>query len=396
MLANAAARLAPLVAGRHVLAIQDTTELNFAAHARRTRGLGRVGNGVDRGFFMHPMLVAEAAAGGGIIGLASARIWIRHKRKRPDYRRQPIEKKESYRWIAGAEQAKTALASAAMITVISDAESDIYDDFVRIPDARTHLLTRACQDRKLAGGANLYTYADSLPERDRYTLALQTTKKRAARTAQMALRFAPITICRPADCPDKSLPRAVTLFLVEAREIAAPAGVEPVCWRLLTTHVVETVAQARQIVAWYCQRWHIEQLFRTLKRQGLQLESSLVEDGKALMKLSVLALIAAVRTLQLTLARDGTSDQPAATAFDPDEIVALTYLLSTLEGQTAKQRNPFPINSLAWAAWIIARLGGWSGYASGRPAGPITMLHGLTRFAAILHGFTLARDVYIR
>jgi len=396
MLVHAAARVGPLAAGRHVLAIQDTTELNFAAHARRTRGLGRVGNGVDPGFFLHPVLVAEAEAGGGILGLAGAEIWVRHKRKRADYRELAIEEKESYRWIVGAERAKAALAQAAMVTVIGDAESDIYDAFVRIPDARAHLLTRACQDRKLADGSGLYAYAAGLPEQDRYTLALPATKKRVARTAQMALRFAPVTICRPADCPDKSLAHRVTLCLVEAREIDAPAGAEPICWRLLTTHPVHTLAQAHQIVAWYCQRWHIEQLFRTLKRQGLQLESSLVENAKALIKLSVLALIAAVRTLQLTRARDGTRDQPATVAFDPEEIDVLGYVLSTLEGKTHKQRNPFPANSLAWAAWIIARLGGWSGYASGRPAGPITILHGLTRFAGILHGFTLARDVYIR
>ena len=42
-------RLASQVAGLHVLAIQDTTELNFQRHARRTRGLGPVGNGTDQG-----------------------------------------------------------------------------------------------------------------------------------------------------------------------------------------------------------------------------------------------------------------------------------------------------------------------------------------------------------
>lgn len=396
MLASAAARLAPLVEGRHVLTIQDTTEVNFAAHARRARGLGLVGNGVDQGFFMHPLLVAEASPGGGIIGLAGAEIWCRHKRKAANYRRQPIETKESYRWIAAGETAKTALATAAMITLISDAESDSYELFVRIPDARTQLLIRACQDRRLADASSLYAHAESLPERRRYTLALPATKKRTARTAQMALRFAPVTIRRPESCPDKSLPREVTLVLVEARELDAPQGVEPVCWRLLTTHRVDTVDDARQIVAWYCRRWHIEQLFRTLKRQGLDLESSLVETGDALMKLAVLALIAAVRTLQLTCARDGTTEQPAAAAFEADEIIVLHRLLPTIEGKTEKQKNPFPAESLAWAAWIIARLGGWSGYASGRPAGPITILHGLTRFAAIIHGFTLARDVYIR
>ncbi|GAB3382237.1 hypothetical protein [Azotobacter armeniacus] len=74
-------------------------------------------------------------------------------------------------------------------------------------------------------------------------------------------------------------------------------------WRLLTTHEVDDLAQACQCIQWYCQRWHIEQLFRTLERQGLDIESSLVEDGGRLEKLEVLATSAAVRTLQLTLAR---------------------------------------------------------------------------------------------
>jgi len=47
---------------RHVLAIQDTTELNFQRHARRTRGLGPVGNGTDQGLFLHPLLAVEAMA----------------------------------------------------------------------------------------------------------------------------------------------------------------------------------------------------------------------------------------------------------------------------------------------------------------------------------------------
>ena len=396
MLASAAARVAPLAAGRHVLAIQDTTELNFEAHARRTRGLGLVGNGVDHGFFAHPVLVADAAVGGGLLGMADAQLWRRTKRKRADYRRQPIEEKESYRWLVGAEQAKAALAAAAMITVVADRESDIYEEFARIPDARTQLLTRACRDRKVGDGGCLYAYTDGLPEQQRYVLALPALKGRAARTATLALRFAPVVLCRPQACPDKSLPRALALVVVDVREIDAPEDAEPVHWRLLTTHAVESVEQARQIVAWYCRRWHIEQLFRTLKSQGLKLESSLVANGPALMKLTVLALIAAARTLQLTLARDGTTDQPATAAFAATEIAVLHRLQPTLEGATAKQKNRFTPDSLAWAAWIIARLGGWTGYASGRPAGPITFVHGLTRFAGIVHGVTLAKDVYIR
>jgi hypothetical protein len=45
--------------GLHVLAIQDTSELNYQAHAGRTRGLGTVGNGRDAGLFV------PSSAGGG-------------------------------------------------------------------------------------------------------------------------------------------------------------------------------------------------------------------------------------------------------------------------------------------------------------------------------------------
>ena len=54
--------------------------------------------------------------------------------------------------------------------------------------------------------------------------------------------------------------------------------------------------------------------------------------------------------------------------------------------------KPHPVRSLAWAAWIIARLGGWKGYPSERPPGPITFKHGLDYFRACAAGWVL-RDV---
>ena len=44
----------------------------------------------------------------------------------------------------------------------------------------------------------------------------------------------------------------------------------------------------------------------------------------------------------------------------------------------------------AWAAWIIAKLGGWSGYATHRPPGPITFHRGLARFQIMVTGRALA------
>ena len=60
-------------AGRHVLAIQDTTEFNFPGHAASKRGFGRSGNGQDLGLFLHPTIAVDAAHG-GMIGLVGAQI----------------------------------------------------------------------------------------------------------------------------------------------------------------------------------------------------------------------------------------------------------------------------------------------------------------------------------
>ena len=149
LLANAYARTAAASAGRHVQAIQDTSELNYQAHVGRVSGLGIVGNGSDVGLFVHPLLAVDAD-NGVCLGLAHLHQWNRMAKADPHYQRLPIEDKESYRWLQVAQAGKQCLREAAMVTVMADRESDIYEEWTRLPDERTHLLTRACHDRNLA------------------------------------------------------------------------------------------------------------------------------------------------------------------------------------------------------------------------------------------------------
>jgi Transposase DDE domain len=388
--AQPARALARRVAGLHVLAIQDTTELNFAAHRGRVRGLGPTGNGIDPGLFVHPVLAIDAQSR-AVLGLADIQIWTRQGAAAPDYRSQPIEEKESYRWIAGAARAQAALASAAEITVIADRESDIYEEFDRIPDAHSHLLTRACRDRALLDGGRLFTVSAAWPIRHRLALDLRAQPGRSARTAIVDLRFGEVTIKRPGRCTDKAASPQLTLRLVELEEQPGAAA-EPIHWRLLTTHAVTSVAEALQIVDWYRQRWHIEQLFRTCKQQGLDVESSQVEEAEALCKLAAIAMIGATRIMQLVQGRTGHTARPATDVVEPHLFAVLEALQKKLEGHTAKQKNPHGRHSMAWLSWIIARLGGWTGYASERPPGPKTMHRGWRRFEQIAHGWML-RDV---
>jgi len=142
MISSRALLTAAAAVGRHVLALHDTSEINYQAQRRRKRSLGTVGNGTDVGLFVHPVLAVDAQDG-QCLGLVGARIWRRTTGKAADYRKLPIEAKESNRWLEAADQAKAVLADAALVTVVADREADIYEKWDRLPDHRTHVLTRA-------------------------------------------------------------------------------------------------------------------------------------------------------------------------------------------------------------------------------------------------------------
>lgn len=390
---TAAARTAEAAAGRHVLIIEDSSEINYQAKALRKRGLGRVGNGADVGLFVHPALAVDAADG-SVLGLAAATIWRRTKSKQANYQALPIEAKESYKWLVTAQAARQALSEAPLATVIADREGDIYELFARLPDERTHVLIRATKDRALSEHGRLFAALAGQPEAGRLVFELEARPGRPGRTVNLAVRLAKANIRQPRIGADRRDPPSLSLNIVEVREIDPPSPKEAVMWRLLTTHDVDTLADAGRIVDLYRRRWIIEQTFRTLKSQAIDIEESLLADGEALERLAATTLIAATRIMQLVHGRDAAGTAFKATRlFAADEIAVLDALVRKLEGKTEKQKNPHPKHSLAWAAWCIARLGGWNGYASERPPGPVTFSHGLQRFHAIADGFALANSL---
>lgn len=381
-----AGQTAPACAGRHVLAIQDTSEFNFRTAVERRRGLGEIGKGVGRGLLLHAMVAVDADTR-GCLGLVSGRLWTRSGRRRVPHSQRSLADKESERWLSTAEAAKSILAEAAQVTVVADRESDIYAEWARLPGPRFHLLTRAMHDRATADGGRLSTAA--LRSAGKGKIEIVARPGRPARRAELTARFGPVTLTRPGTTPEAGLPKTVTVNLVEVIEENPPAGAEPVMWRLLTTHDIADAAMAWRVVGWYRARWLIEQLFRILKQQGLQLEDSQIETAGGLLKLTAIAAHAACITLQLVQARDGHSQQPIDVVFTPVEVQTLEALLPTVEGATAAQKNPHPRHSLAWAAWIVAKLGGWDGYQSSKPPGPITFRHGLEYFHSIALGWSL-------
>ena len=386
-----------LCTGKDVLVLQDTSEINLDNHRNRLQrntGIGLTGNNKDLGFFMHNSLVLDAREE-TVLGFSDIQLWHRDEDKLDKEERQyktlPIEEKESYKWIKACQESKRHLSSSASITFIEDREGDIYEQFASIPDERTHLIIRSRDNRRLSDGSKLFDALSDQAMAGSYQIELVTDIRKGIekRTASVEVRFCKVSIAKPASVKKTAMATAVELYAIEVKETDENVS-NPIKWRILTTHMVSSYEQAVGIVNNYRTRWYIEQLFRLLKKKGFAIESSELETGWAIRKLTVMALNAALRVMQLLLAYANEQSQPIEQVFDEDEIKCLTQLNKKSQGNTEKSKNKNTPNKLSWATWVIARLGGWKNYNSKRPPGPIILKRGLDKFSSIYEGWKLA------
>ena len=255
-----------------------------------------------------------------------------------------------------------------------------------------HQIVRACQNRQIKTDSEdqinlLFAHIDNLPEQGRFKLKIPAAPGRKAREAELAARFSRVVLCKPLHGAARDLPATITLTMVDVRETAKPGDGEAVHWRLLTTHEVTTLGEARRIIDLYRLRWTIEEFFHTLKTAGFNIEQADIGNPQVMIKFVTAVTVAAITIMQLVKARDGTTGQSLVDAFDPADQPILEAISAQLEGKTARQRNPHPSGTLAFVSWVIGRLGGWTGYY-GKP-GPQVMRRGLDDFQRIKYGTTL-------
>ena len=395
-----------VLSGRHVLAVGDSTSFNLSKHKNRIQdpeSIGVLNDGKTLGFHSHTSIVVDARTA-GVLGVADILYWTRWESGKkqasaPDNR--SWEEKESYRWAIGATNAKAVLQAAERVTFLFDHEADDFDLFKHlIFQESSECIIRSNQNRKFRWEGKVLkannfhaqfeaagTYELDIPELDHYSWTSGKRIRRQARTATMEIRYQAVELLAPSGYP-KAEP-SIPLCLVEARETTEqlPEGEKPIIWRLWTTHKVENAEQAYLIVYYYTLRWIIEQLFRTIKKQGFDIEGTQLETFDAILRQTTMTIKAACTVLQLTYARNRLDCQPTDEVFDQQGQQVLRQVNERLQGKTEKQKNPFPQHRLSWAAWIIARLGGWKGYQSQKPPGPITMKKGLEKFAIYMEAF---------
>jgi len=310
----------------------------------------------------------------------------------------PIDQKESYRWVLGVKKSTDYLGNPLRLTFIFDREGDIYELLDEIDKQDSKFIARSQHNRRveLPDGktVKLTEHIEQQPIKHKYTVSVAADERgNKRRIANLALKYTEIRIKAPTHYSfETTYSSYLDITLVQAKEIIEPGQAIPdnlILWNILTNSEVQNNTQGMKIVENYSSRWCIEDVFRGTKNKGLQLDSSTLENGKALRKLAIMAFDISSVALKLRQAREGKNHTPIQEVFEQSQVECMEQLCSKLEGNTEKQRNPHKSDSLAWAAWIIARLGGWSGFQSQRPPGIITMKRGLESFSSIYIGWSI-------
>jgi hypothetical protein len=363
-----------------VLVVEDTTNLAFTTHPSM-RGVGPLDDARSKGLKVQSSLVLTEQ--GLPLGVLDQRVWARDASalgQRHRRRARAPEEKESWRWRVGVERAQEKLPEDVEVIWIADRESDIYHVLATPRRAGMELLIRATHNRALeeSGGAKLHERVSAAPRLGAMEVELKRTRKRRARTARLALSSVRVKIAPPRHAKKRSDLPPVALWAVLAEErTPARKGQTPIRWMLLSTRPVQTLAEARECVALYTERWKVERYHYVLK-SGCRIEALQLESAERLERALVLYSLIAYRLLSLTYRARLSPRAPCSEALQEVEWKAL-YAIGT--GEMPSEAPP-----LAEAVRRIAKLGGFLGRRGDKEPGVKTLWSGWRR----LEDFVLA------
>ena len=308
-----------------VLAVQDSTSLNYTAHPM-TEGLGPLNTTADQsvGLWMHDTMAFTPQ--GVPLGLLDVQCWARDPAKqgqRATRHRRGIKDKESVKWLNSFERACVLQGRCAETTVVSvgDRESDVYELLVRAkrPGA-AKLLIRAERSRRMVEEhGSLWDFMAGEPVAGTQVLEVPRRHHRARREARLDIRFTQVTLKAPQRKRDLG---AVRLWAVWAHECDPPEGVEALDWMLLTTVAVNDFEEALERLAWYRRRWGIEVYHRTLK-SGCRIEERQLGAAERIEGCLAIDLVVTWRIYHLTMLGRETPDVPCSVYFKQAQWKAL-------------------------------------------------------------------------
>jgi len=369
-----------------ILVPQDTTTIDLSG-LLAAQGLGPLGGGDGtggNGLFVHSAIAVSVD--GVPLGLLHQQCWARTDQVGSKHQRDhlPIQQKESYRWLQTLCAVEAAIDDDIALIQIADRESDIFELLAQERRENSHLLLRACQNRRVEGPEGLlWEQLAQMPSAGSFDLMVHPGPHITVRKAQLQVRFGPVTIQPPiSGTHDQSL-QPVRLNAIEVREVNAPKGVQPICWRLLTDLPVQDLEDVQRYVGYYEKRWLIERYHYVLK-SGCRIEDSQLRTFDRLERLLALLSAVALRLLWITYSARAHPDAPCTVAFSDAEW-QLLYRNAT--HQEPPERPPTLHQAVLWTA----KLGGFLGRKGDGEPGVKVLWRGIFALHYMVAGFLLAK-----
>lgn len=370
---------------RHILCIQDTTELDYTGK-NDMQGLGPLNYENRRGLYLHPTLAVTPER--LCLGVIDAWTWTREPGSLgQDKGQRPIEEKESLRWLEGYRRVcerQRDLPDTRCIYV-ADREADIYEIFVeqQRQSSPAHYLIRGRHDRLLADGRTLRQALDAAPVLDRVEFDLPKTENRKAQRITQTLRAVRVTLKAPSRVGAKLPDIEVTALL--ATEQSPAAGTDPVEWLLLTNLPIDNAEQAAEKLTWYLCRWQVEIYFRILK-SGCKVEEMQLEKLERLEPALAFYMIIAWRVLYLTMLGRECPELPCNVVFADEEWQAVYIVAKRL----APPEKPPSLDTMVR---MVAGFGGFLNRKHDGFPGPQTLWIGLQRGRDFAAAIAATKDV---
>jgi Transposase DNA-binding/Transposase Tn5 dimerisation domain len=361
-----------------ILAIQDTTDLDFTHHPH-TAGLGHLDAKYLRGLKVHSTLAVSKS--GVPLGILAQEIWARDPNtlgKKHHRKQKETKDKESQRWLDAERKTLESIQPGQTIITVADREADIFDLFSQVAAGDGEFLIRASHNRCVESELSYL-----IPTIEAQTIAGYTTVEigrnpvNAARAARLSIQFMTTEIQSPAGRAKSQSAPPVCVNVILATEVNPPSGVEPIRWLLLTTLAVDSVAAAMICIGYYTLRWLIERYHYTLK-SGCQLEQLQLETADRIKRAFVTYSLVAWRLLWLTYQSRLEPDASCECILETDEWQALAC------HHLGHHQPPVEPPSLGEAVLMLARLGGFLARQGDGVPGVKTIWRGFSRLTDLV------------
>lgn len=389
ILANERARLIEHVRQQRppvVLAIQDTTTLNYTTNRSHTN-LKHLQSANQHGMYLHSTLLLYGS--GVYLGVFDQYFWSRDaetfgvtKAKR---KQLPIEEKESFRWLAALRLVCSSFTElpATEVVNITDREGDIYDLLAEECPPHIHRIIRVRGDRKsvLHDLEIRPTLEKTTPDAVfNYQIMVKSKlKPKQTREAKLELRYDKLLINAPCNQPHRP---PFEKWVIWVRETDCPEGEESIDWLLLTDLLIDSPQSAYQAVLYYTYRWRIEVFHKVLKSDGADVENAQFEGEETLKSAIATYSLACVQMLQLQYISRETPEKPLEELAIDEELyrVGARYLNKVANTKLDTEKPKPTISDLSR---VIGHLGGFS-FQKGKNMGPKTIRRGLEKLLVIM------------